>query len=550
MSSQSNETFHKYPDDFLDKETLKNAGILDIKTPKINSSIKISSLEFDSRKVKEDTLYFALPGLHVDGHDFIQDAIKKGARIIVHQNDLSSIDEGVIYLKVKNSRFAMSPISASFYGHPSREMIIIGVTGTEGKSTTVYLIYQLLKLLGKKTGFISTVQRDEGKGELWNQEHQTTPEAPIIQQLLREMKNNEVEIAVIESSSHGLSKKTNRLGDVDFDIGVMTNVNHDHLEFHGSWEQYQSDKAELFRSLKNFGVVNRDDNSSSFFTSATKQLTYSFSTRSLEADLTIKLIHSGKLGNWYDVLCPSGKTITIRDKLPGSFNAGNVLASILVTSNLYNIEIEKIVKLIPYLKPVRGRMSSISKGQDFEVLVDYAHTPSSFETVLYPLRERLEERGGKLICVFGSAGERDTEKRPIQGAIAAQYSDIIILCDEDPRGEEPMSILEDIAKGCEASQGFEKTQVAEANLGITPNAEKDSKTPSRFKRGKNLFLIPDRPSAIRKAFSLAEKNDLVLLLGKGHENSIIQAKETLSYDEIQEAEKALEELGYSLKTTE
>ena len=526
------EAYHRYPDDFLDQETIKSAGVLDIKTPKKSTSIKISSLEFDSRRVKEDTLYFALPGLHYDGHDFIPQAIKSGAKLIVHQNELPSYEEGIIYLRVKNSRYAMSPISASFYRHPSREMIIIGVTGTEGKSTTVYLIYQLLKLIGKKTGFISTVQRDDGMGVVWNQEHQTTPEAPIIHQLLREMKNNDVEVAVIESSSHGLSKKTNRLGDVDFNVGVMTNVNHDHLEFHGSWEQYQSDKAELFRSLKGFGVVNRDDNSSAFFTSATKLPTYSFSTRSLEADLTIKLLHSGKHGNWYDVLSSSGKTITIRDKLPGSFNAGNVLASMLVTSNLYNIEIEKIVKLIPYLKPVRGRMSTVNKGQDFEVLVDYAHTPSSFETVLYPLRERLEESGGKLISVFGSAGERDTEKRPIQGAIAAEYSDIIILCDEDPRGEDPMSILEEIEKG------------------ITPNADKDTKTPTRFKRGKNLFLIPDRKAAIRKAFSLAKKGDIVILLGKGHENSIIQAKETLSYDEIQEAEKALEELGYSPNTTE
>jgi UDP-N-acetylmuramoyl-L-alanyl-D-glutamate--2,6-diaminopimelate ligase len=173
------------------------------------------------------------------------------------------------------------------------------------------------------------------------------------------------------------------------------------------------------------------------------------------------------------------------------------------------------------LKPVRGRMTAICKGQPFEVLVDYAHTPSSFETVFPPLRGRLNSSGGRLISIFGSAGERDIQKRKIQGAIAARYSDLVILCDEDPRGEEPMTILEEIALGCEADQGCEK-----------------------MIRNETLFLIPDRPHAIRKAFSLARKGDLVLLLGKGHENSIIYAHETIPYDEIREAEAALKEAGY------
>jgi UDP-N-acetylmuramoyl-L-alanyl-D-glutamate--2,6-diaminopimelate ligase len=213
----------------------------------------------------------------------------------------------------------------------------------------------------------------------------------------------------------------------------------------------------------------------------------------------------------------------LQDKLPGAFNAGNVLAALLVVSNLLSKEIEELAPLVPSLKPVRGRMTAINRGQPFETLVDYAHTPSSFEAILPPLRKRLDSSGGRLICLFGSPGERDTQKRPLQGEVAARYADIVILADEDPRGEEPMSILEEIAgdadRGCLSQPGMTC--------------------------GENLFLIPDRPRAIRKAFALAGKGDIVLLLGKGHENSIIYAEKTIAYDEIAEAEKALNEAGFS-----
>ncbi|MDR2159900.1 MAG: UDP-N-acetylmuramoyl-L-alanyl-D-glutamate--2,6-diaminopimelate ligase [Treponema sp.] len=503
----------------------------------------VTGLEYDSRKIKPGNLFFAFPGIHADGHAFIAGAVSRGAEVIIHQEKLGLYKDGVTYIRVKDARLAMSAVADAFYGFPSHHMAVIGVTGTEGKSTTVYLIYQLLRLLGVKAGFISTVQRGDGKTEFPNPEHQTTPEAVTVHRLLAEMRRNGAEIAVVEASSHGLSKKTGRLGDVSFDVGVMTNVNHEHLEFHGTWEQYRNDKAELFRTLdssshtkldkKNFssrnqaavpsfGVVNADDPSASYFAAATRHKTYTYSARGAGADLSLRIIESGGGGNWYEVYTAAdGEAAIIRDRLPGAFNAGNVLAALLTVSQLMSLPVTQLAPLVSRLKPVRGRMTALQKGQPFEVLVDYAHTPSSFEAIFPPLRERLSPEGRRIISVFGSAGERDTKKRSEQGRIAARYSDMVILTDEDPRGEAPMSILEEIAKGCEADREYE------------------SKT-----RNKDLFLIPDRPAAIRKAFSLAEKGDLVLLLGKGHENSIIYAKETVPYDEIAEAGKALEELGY------
>jgi UDP-N-acetylmuramoyl-L-alanyl-D-glutamate--2,6-diaminopimelate ligase len=537
-----------------------------INSKRIDSDILVTGLEYDSRRVTGGSCYFALPGLHADGRSFIPDAVKRGAAVIVFQGEDTAFPEGPVYIRVKDARFAMSPVADAYYGSPSRRLGVIGVTGTEGKSTTVYLIWQLLRLLGKKAGFISTVQYSLGGEAEWNSEHQTTPEAPAVQRLLAEMREAGAGYAVIESSSHGLSPRTNRLGDVAFDAAVMTNVTHEHMEFHGTWEQYRCDKANLFRALgrfshtKNigcsdgdrrpgaapvtipaFGVANADDPSAAFFAEAALGTTdaalgtanaaggptLTYSVRGAPADLSLKHIESGAGGNRYQVLdADTNTTFEIEDRLPGAFNAGNVLAAILVVANILKRPVTELVPLVPGLRPVRGRMTAVNKGQDFEVLVDYAHTPSSFNTIFPPLRERLDKQGGRIISLFGSAGERDTAKRSEQGRIAWEWSDIVILTDEDPRGEAPMAILEEIAAGIDGDK-------AEAALG-TANTNKNAK------RGENLFLIPDRPEAIRRAFSLAAKGDLVLLLGKGHENSIIYAAAPRPYDEITDAERALE----------
>jgi UDP-N-acetylmuramoyl-L-alanyl-D-glutamate--2,6-diaminopimelate ligase len=500
----------------------------------------VTGIEYDSRSVKAGSLFFALPGLHTHGNNYIDNAIVNGAAVIVHENEIENKESSIVYLQVKNSRFSMSPISAAFYDYPSRKMLVTGVTGTEGKSSTVYMIWQLLTLLGEKAGFISTVQQCLGGEVSWNSEHQTTPEAPVVQRLLCEMADNGCVYAIMEASSHGLSKTTNRLGDVEFCSSVMTNVTHEHLEFHGTFEQYRYDKANLFRALneyKNsahlsfngpFGVINADDKSAHYFAEVTHHKTFTFSAEGKNADITVEAIESGAFGNWYIVTIPSlNEHIQIRDRLPGSFNIRNVLAAILIVSGLLKLPVREIAPFVKKLKPVKGRMTALNKGQPFEVIVDYAHTPSSFRTIFPPLRSRMNKKAARIISVFGSAGERDTKKRGEQGKIAAEYCDIIVLTDEDPRGETPMDILEEIANGIEPEN-------------ISDNADKTI----NFTRNENLFLIPDRFLAIRRALSLARKGDLVVFLGKGHENSIIYADHVIPFDEITEVEKALAEMGY------
>ncbi len=531
---------------FLTEDLALRAAVQERRGDTANDPL-VEGLAYDSRAVRTGWLYFALAGLHADGHSFIPQAVAAGAAVVVHERPLDSYDPRVVYLRVRDSRFAMSPFADAFWDSPSRDLVVVGVTGTEGKSTTVFLAYQLLDLAGKKAGFVSTVMYRTGEKEEWNSEHQTTPEAPTVQASLAAMRESGMEYAVVESSSHGLSPRTNRLGDVAFDVGIMTNVTHEHLEFHGTWEQYRDDKANLFRALDttahekglrsappaadlsrgtvrvpSFGVVNADDPSAAYFAAATGRRTYTFSVRDADADLSVKAVDGSSEGNAYEVrVRATGEVLQLRDRLPGAFNAGNVLAALLTASGLLDVPVAQLAPLVPLLRPVRGRMTVVDAGQPFEVLVDYAHTPSSFETVLPPIKKRIEARGNRVICLFGSGGERDREKRPRQGRIAADWTDIVVLSDEDPRGEVPMALLEEIAAGC----------------------------PERT-RGTDLFLIPDRPTAIRVAFSLAKPGDAVLLLGKGHENSIIYADRTIPYDEIGEAEKALSEMGYAHKNGE
>lgn len=556
--------------------------------------IKITDIVFDSRAVRDGSLYFALPGTHIDGRNFIPEAVKNGAAAIVFQGDLNrtvcleaakeaakrnledallrgqDTEDGLLcfpaFIKVEDARFAMSPVSAAFYDNPSKKLAVVGVTGTEGKSSTVSFIWQLLRLAGKKAGFISTVEYSFGGEAVANPEHQTTPEAPIIQHHLAEMVKKGCEYAVVESSSHGLSEKTNRLGDVLFDCGVFMNVTLEHLEFHKTFEQYRSDKANLFRALdkhnhekliggktvcvNSVGVVNLEDPSAQYFIESTHKHVYGFTTDGLAGkaaaqtgadaiplppipegirymraqniaaarnglDFKIETDGGDALFRADDARPHTYKHISVRAPFAGAFNAYNIMAALIAVSSLTEKSFEELSRLVPEFNAIKGRMTEIDEGQPFEVIVDYAHTPSSFETIFPPVKKRC---AGKMIALFGSGGERDLTKRPLQGQIAAKFCDTIILTDEDPRGEDSLTLLQMIAEG----------------------AHKEGK-----RTGEDLFIIPDRKKAIRQAFKSAHKGDIVLLLGKSHENSIIYKDYVMPYDEISEAKTALSEMGFT-----
>ncbi len=481
---------------------------------------EITGIAYDSRDVLPGSLFVALEGLHSDGHRFIPDALARGAVAVLHSSPVDTRAEGIGYARTENTRRLLSPVSAAFFDRPSSRLRVIGVTGTDGKSSTVWFIQQLLQALGKKSGFLSTVSFQTGDAEVKNPFRQSTPEAPEIHGMLSEMLAKGKEYAVVEATSHGLSDTTNRLGDVLFDAAVMTNVTHEHLEFHGSFEGYRSDKANLFRSLARsagkpldcprFGVVNSDDPSRDYFIGCTELPVYTYGMKN-PADLRASSPVWDASGCAF-ALEHGGRVRSARISIPGPVWTENSLAAVLAVSHMLKTDPLELAPLLSALKGVKGRMESVDLGQPFTVIVDYAHTPGAFGRILPWMKERTR---GRLIAVFGSAGERDREKRGMQGSIASKYCDVLVLTDEDPRGEDRMAILEHIAEGC---------------------AEK--------RRGEDLFLIPDRPAAIRLAFSRAAFGDVVLLLGKGHEGSIICSDGSHEYDERTEAQRALHEMGF------
>jgi len=483
----------------------------------------ISSLVYDSRKTKKNCIFFALPGLHSDGHQFIEEAINAGAAVVFHTQELEHYRPEICYLRVSNTRTTLSSVSAAFWDCPSQEMTVIGVTGTDGKSTTVSLICQLLSFLGVSAGNISTVELAVGEQSEPNYMRQSTPEAPEIHALLRAMKDAKQNYAVIEATSHGLSALNSRLADVDFDVAVFTNVTTEHLEFHGSLEQYRQDKAKLFEMIgasKNrdaFGVVNQDDPYAELFIEAAgEKPVFGYSLEDKEADLFASDLQSGPKGTRFMLHTPFGKSAT-SITLPCLFNVENALAALCVVSELLDEDPVGLAQLLPKLVGVKGRMEMIRGDMDFHVIVDYAHSPGSFQKVLPFLRAMTTKR---LIVVFGSAGERDVDKRPKQGALAEKFADVVILTDEDPREEEPTAVLKDIAAGI-----------------------------TNLTREKSLFLIPSRKDALKKAFKMAEGGDLVAALGKGHEKTIIYAQESMEWDESEICRTLLQELGYTVRST-
>jgi UDP-N-acetylmuramoyl-L-alanyl-D-glutamate--2,6-diaminopimelate ligase len=378
-------------------------------------------------------------------------------------------------------------------GFPGRGLKVIGVTGTNGKTTTSFMIHRMLVENGYKAGLMTTVAYGVGNDIKPQKEHMTSVGVPVLMKRLKQMKAQGAEWLVLETTSHALAQ--HRVWGVPYSIAVMTNLTHEHLDYHGTFENYRAAKVKLFKIVaKNrkglrTGIVNADDPNAKYFAAAVPNaVTYGVKNGNLKATN----IKQTSTGSSYDVKTPDGKQLHIKTSLPGSFNVYNSLAVVGVGLAL-KLSSAQIEKGIAALKSVEGRMTSIDEGQLFSVVVDYAHTPDSFEKLFKDLRPVV---AGKLIVMFGSAGRRDEAKRAVQGELAGKYADEVIITEEDDRDIDGLQIMDEIAKGAELAGK---------------------------KRDKNLFLIHDRKEAINFAVQRAKnKDDTVLLLGKGHEKDILR----------------------------
>ena len=496
-------------------------------------TVPISTIAYDSRRVQPGGLFVAIKGSHTDGHQHISAALAQGAVAIVYDDPDQPPHAAVPAALVPNAKVALSPIAAAFYEYPAQHLDVIGITGSKGKTTTTFLTAAALEASGELVGFLSTVDFKIAGRQWSNDTRQSTPEALEVQAMLREMVTAGCHYAVIESTSHGLSPRWNRLGDCAYDVALMTNVTHEHLDYHGSVAQYQQDKAEMFRLLaassrqkiingqqttpRKMAIVNADDPTADLYRNAAgaevEHLSYAIHA---PADLRATNIESTSRGLRFTAHTPVG-TFQLNLQLVGTFYVYNVLAALAVCV-ARGIDLAAAIGRLEGISGISGRMDQVNVGQPFSVLVDYAHNPDSFEQVMAMMRPLT---AGRLIAVFGSAGERDRAKRPLQGAVAARWCDLLYLADEDPRGEAGLTILHEIAVGALA----EGKQI-----------------------GLNCWLIPDRRAAIRAAFASAKAGDVVLLLGKGHEGSIIYAEGSVPWNERAVACEELAALGYGSPT--
>jgi UDP-N-acetylmuramoyl-L-alanyl-D-glutamate--2,6-diaminopimelate ligase len=423
----------------------------------------VEGIAYNSKEVKENYVFFAIKGEKFDGHNFVYEAINNGAKAIVVERKL---DVEINQVIVENSKIELSKISAKFYNYPSKNLFVIGITGTNGKTTTTYITYQALNILGYKTALLGTVINDLiSRKEV---PKLTTPESSDLQKYMFEIIKNEGKFLVMEVSSHSLA--LNRVDDVDFKIAVFTNLTIDHLDFHKTFENYREAKLKLFRMINEnaIGIINLDDENSSYFINACKGkvITYGFYKN---ANIKGEIIENSKNGLKIKVF----DKVIENENFIGEFNAYNLLCSFSILNSI-GFDTEKIIDALSQVKPPKGRLQKIKN-----VFIDYAHTPDALERVLKTLKSVYNK---KIILVFGAGGNRDQSKRPIMGKVS-EIADIIILTSDNPRDEEPIDIIRDIEKG------INKAHIIEI----------------------------DRRKAIELAISILNEDDVVLIAGKGHE---------------------------------
>ena len=459
--------------------------------------VEINGITADSREVLPGFIFVAIPGLQTDGHRYIPQAVSQGAAAVIGSEVIQDLT--IPYIQVADPRRALAYLAAAFYGYPARWLTMIGVTGTDGKTTTSNLIYQILLSAGLPAGIISTVNAVIGADVVDTGFHVTTPQSTDIQRYLLRMRDAGLTHVVLEVTSHGLAQQ--RVVGCEFEIGVITNITHEHLDFHGTYEAYREAKASLLTGLASttpksdgvqpLAVLNRDDQSYAYLHQVTpvRQVAYSIDREHPDAEVWADEIHHEADGLHFIAHGP-GFEIPIYSRLMGRFNVSNCLAAICATVVGLGIDPQDARQGIANLRGVPGRMEQIIMGQPFIALVDFAHTPNALEQALKATREMTE---GRVIAVFGSAGLRDREKRRMMAEVSTELADVSIFTAEDPRTESLEAILEEMAQGARSKGGVE---------------------------GKTFLRIPDRGEAIRQALHIAQKGDLVVACGKGHEQSM------------------------------
>ena len=468
---------------------------------------EVTQLAYDSRRVGPGTLFFAVPGVHVDGHDFAASAAEVGAIGLVVEREVPGIE--VPQLVVDRTRRALADAADAWFGRPSEQLTVIGVTGTDGKSTVTALTAEMLWACRWHPGQIGTVFTGIFDDLEPNTERNTTPEALELQVLLARMVAAGNDSVVLEATSHGLALERTR--NCRFDVGVLTTVTSEHLEFHGTVENYRAAKALLIEEAP-IAVLNADDASFDYFRERAggRVITYAIDT---DADLRAGDLVADASGTRFHLEAPRWHG-PVRIGLPGRFNVSNALAALAVIEAL-GLDVHHATLALDNTAGVPGRMERVDAGQPFAVIVDYAHTADSLRKVLEMLRP---VTAGRLIAVFGSAGERDPTKREPMGRVAAELADFVVITDEDPRLEDPAVINQQIAAGARARGCVD---------------------------GESLWVIDDRRAAIGHAIGMAQEGDVILLAGKGHEASMIYGTEKRPWDDRSAAREALAAAGWS-----
>lgn len=480
----------------------------------------VTGVSGDSRQVQPGHLFVALTGETFDGHIFIPDAVMSGATVIVGERSATEISAPVPYLRVRDGREALAWLSAAWYGYPARRMTMIGVTGTDGKTTTVNLLYHILCAAGFKTGMISTVNAVIGNESHDTGLHVTTPDAPQVQRLLAQMVAAGTTHAVLETTSHGLEQ--HRVTACEFDVGVVTNITHEHLDYHGDWDHYFTAKARLFAGLSTaarkpgvpkLAVLNADDASYERLLDVAPERVLSYGLSDL-ADVTARdIVHAPDATHLTLHARLAGRALSapVSTTLVGAFNISNVLAAATAALGL-GIPPEAIPQGVAALRGIPGRMERVSDStQPFTALVDFAHTPNALQKALETARTLTSEKG-RVIAVWGSAGLRDREKRRMMGTVSAQFADLTVITAEDPRTEALEAIMAESAAACEAEG---------------------------CKEGVDFWRVADRGQALRFAVELARPGDVVIACGKGHEQSMCFGTTEYPWDDREALRRAL-----------